>query len=105
MPTPTNTPSDPVHAAYDEGRRMGLATGALALSVVAFINLLGLEKSILAIVLATLALYGAGPAAAVLRRGRVALVIAAVHAATVLVVLAVFHDKLARLIELLQQLS
>ena len=80
MPAPADQrPVDPIHAAYQDGRRLGLATAALALSIVAFINLLGIEKSILAIVLALLAMQGALPGAGVLRRGRIALVLAVVH--------------------------
>jgi hypothetical protein len=96
---------DPVHAAFQEGRRLGLATGALALSIVAFVNMLGIEKTVLAAVLAVLSLQGARPAAQVLRRGRAALAIVAVHALTIVTVLLVFHDKLQQLIHLLQKLS
>ncbi len=84
---------------------MGLATGALALSVVAFVNLLGMEKSILAGVLALLALQGAAPAADLIRRGRIALAIAVVHILTVIFLLVVFHDKLLQLLHLLQKLG
>ena len=84
---------------------MGLATGALALSVVAFVNLLGMEKSILAIVLAWVALVGAGPAADVIRRGRVALAIAALHILTIAFVLIAFHEKLLQLLHLFEKLG
>lgn len=97
--------TDPIYAAYQRGRRMGLATGALALSVVAFVNLLGMEKSILAGVLALLALQGAAPAADLIRRGRIALAIAVVHILTVIFMLVVFHDKLLQLLHLLQKLG
>ncbi len=97
--------TDPIYAAYQRGRRMGLATGALALSVVAFVNLLGMEKSILAGVLALLALQGAAPAADLIRRGRIALAIAVVHILTVIFLLVVFHDKLLQLLHLLQKLG
>jgi hypothetical protein len=106
MSEPSNVSQiDPVHVAYQEGRRLGLATGALALSVVAFVNMLGIEKSVLAGVLALLSLQGARPVASVLRRGRAALAIAAVHAVTIVTVLILFHDKLLQLIHLLQKLS
>ncbi len=97
--------TDPLDAAFQRGRCMGLATGALALSVVAFVNLLGMEKSILAGVLALLALRGAVPAAGFIRRGRIALAIAAIHILTVVVVLVVLHDKLLQLLHLLQKLG
>jgi uncharacterized integral membrane protein len=71
-----------------------------------------MEKSILAIVLAVLAMQGAGPLTVAFRRGRTALVIAAVHIVTItglLVLLLVhFHDKLPQLrqiLQLLQQLN
>jgi len=106
MPESNNYPiSDRVQLAYQEGRRLGLATAALALSAVAFVNLLGFEKSILAGVLAILSLEGAAPAARILRRGRAALAIAAVHVVTIVAVLVLFHDKLRDLIHLLQKLS
>lgn len=97
--------TDPTYVAYQRGRRMGLATGALALSVVAFVNLLGVEKSALACVLAGLALKGAAPAADVIRRGRSALAIAVIHIITIGFVLLMFHDKLLQLIHLLQKLG
>lgn len=91
------TASDPAAVAYDEGRRVGLATGALALSVVSYVNLLGIEKSLLAIALAIVALQGAGSFHAALRRGRVALAFALIHAVTVVAVVAIFHEKLTQL--------
>ncbi|HEY1899299.1 MAG TPA: hypothetical protein VGG49_05865 [Steroidobacteraceae bacterium] len=97
--------TDRVQAAFQEGRGVGLATGALALSVVAFLNLLGLEKSILAAVLAILALQSVAASRAVIRRGQAALVLAGVHFITVVTVIAVFHDKLLQLVHLLQKLG
>ena len=98
-------PRDPIQSAYQDGRRIGLATGALALSVVSFVNMLGLEKSILAIVLAVLAMQGVEPLAAALRRGRMALLIASVHIISFVVVLVIFRDKLIELLRLLHTLS
>lgn len=96
---------DPAYIAYQEGRRLGLATGALALSAVAFINMLGIEKSVLAVVLALLSLQGARPIERVLRRGRAALVLAGVHVISIITVFVLFHDKLTQLLHLLQKLS
>jgi hypothetical protein len=98
-------PHDPIRDAYRDGRRFGLATGALALSIVAFINLLGMEKSVLAIVLAILAMQGAEPAAAAYRRARTAIVIAAVHVVTIVAFLVLFHDKMIELVHALHKLS
>ena len=94
-----------MQAAYDEGRRAGLAAAALALSIVAFVNLLGMEKSILAAVLALVALRGAIPGAALRRRARVALAFALVHVITVVTLVVHFRDKFGELLRLLHKLS
>jgi len=96
---------DPAQTAYEDGRRFGLATAALALGVVSFVNMLGIEKSILAIVLAILAMQGAGFRTAVLRRGRTALILASVHVITSVVVLVIFRARLMELVQLLHKLS
>ena len=49
------TPTDPAGPAFAEGKRTGLAIGALAASAVAFVSLLGIEKAILGLALAALA--------------------------------------------------
>ena len=90
--------------AYRDGWRSGLALGALAIAVVAFINLLSMEKSILAAVLAIVAIKGAGKGPAT-RRGRLALGIAVLHLAFAATVLTLLHDKLGRLFHLLQTLG
>ena len=87
--------------AYKAGRRDGLALGALALALVAFVNVLSVEKSILAVVLAILA-FKAAPGAA---RAKWALGIAGLHIVTWVTVLVLFHDKLGQLLKLLQQLG
>lgn len=97
--------ADPIEGAYERGRRIGLATGALALSVAAFVNLLGLEKSILAAILALLALRGSASAADGVRRARAAAILALLHIATVIAVLVIFHDKLLQLLHLLERLG
>ncbi len=96
---------DAVATAYDAGRRTGLAVAALAVSLVAFLSLLGLEKAILAVVLGVLAMRG-GPAASAARRlGLAAVVIAAAWLVSVSVVLALYWPKLADLIQALERLS
>ena len=90
---------------YRAGRRDGLALGALALALVAFVNVLSVEKSLLAVVLAVLALKAAPAEAPASRRARWALVVAGLHILTWIGVLVLFHDKLARLLPLLQQLG
>lgn len=91
--------------AYEEGRRAGLATAALATSVVAFISLLGLEKAILAGVLGILAIRGTGAASRGRRLGLAAVGVAGVYAITFVIVLVVFRDRLAELFRLLQQMG
>jgi hypothetical protein len=97
--------TEAIHSAHRDGYRLGLATSALALSAVAFVNMLGIEKSVLSAVLALLALQGAKPIDQLLRRGRAALLVSAVYAVTIVTVLVLYHDKLSDLIHLLQKLS
>lgn len=95
---------DSRQAALLQGRREGLATAALAAGCVAFINLLGAEKALLAITLAGLAL-GALPAGPARGRALAALGLGAIYLVTMIVVLILYHDKLARLLELLKDLG
>jgi len=90
---------------YQQGVRAGLATSALALAAVAFLNLLGLEKSMLAIVLAVLALRGNIAPPAATRRGRAALALAAAHLVTFIVLITIFHDYLGHLIQAMAKLG
>ena len=85
------------------GRSEGMATAAVAVGALAFLNLLGAEKGILAIVLGLLALRNAPPPSQ--RRARVAIVLGAVQIATVVTVLVLFQDKLRQLIDLLRTLG
>ncbi len=98
-------PTSPADDGFDAGRRYGLATAALALSVVSFLNLLGMEKSMLALVLAVIAMRGAEPIGILMRRSRVAIGIAVLHVLTISVVLVIFHEKFAELLTLLHELS
>jgi hypothetical protein len=93
-----------VARAWAAGRREGLAIAALALGLVAFLNLLGAEKSLLALVLAGLALSGGGAGRA-RRRAWLAIGLAALHLVTIAVVLVVFRDKLGELLGLLRTLG
>ncbi len=91
-------------AAYQQGRGEGLAIAALALSGAAFINLLGAEKALLALLLATLALsglrHGSGRTKAMAAIG-----LATVYLVTVVGVLVVYRDKIGPLIALLKDLA
>lgn len=97
-------PSEREEAAYREGWHAGLALGALAIAGTAFINLLSVEKSLLAIVLALLAMRRVG-SDATRQRGKLAVAVAATHLALAALLLSLFHDKVARLLSLLQALG
>jgi hypothetical protein len=99
--SPLQTPAD---RHYQTGRRDGLALGALALALVAFVNVLSLEKALLAAGLAVLALKAA-PGAPANRKAQWALGIALFYIVSWAAFLVIFHDKLARLIQLMQQLG
>lgn len=94
--------------AYDAGRRAGLSIGALAASLVAFVSLLGLEKALLALTLAILALAG-GRRGGGRRSGRrmaaCAIGVSCVYIVTYAVILIVFRSQLAKLLHLMQQLG
>ena len=103
-PSSTLDPHSDLAQARDDGRRQGLAIAALATSLVAFLNLLGAEKSILAIVLATIAMAGTG-SRLVRRRSLIAIGLALIHIATVVTVLVIFRDELGELVRLLSTLG
>ena len=92
-------------AAYQDGKRAGLAIAALALAVVAFINLLNLEKSLLAIVLAILSLQGAATYGVARKWARAALVIAIAHIVLLTVLVTLYRSVFIELFRLLQKLS
>jgi hypothetical protein len=91
-------------AALRQGRGEGLAFAAVALGIVAFINLLGAEKGIVAAALGVLARRHAtsNPAR---RRGAVAITLGGVQIATIVVVLVLFRDKIGQLLDLLKTLG
>lgn len=104
MSSPTSAGEDPEHAALRRGRLEGMATAALAAGCVAFVNLLGAEKAMLAFVLAAVALAGLprGPARV---RAMAAVALAVLYAATIAAVLIVYHERLGQLIGLLRDLG
>jgi hypothetical protein len=89
---------------YRAGRRDGLALGAFALALLAFVNALSLEKAILAAVLAVLAL-NAAPGGAKSRLALGALTIASLYIVSWVALLIIFWDRISQLIHLLQQLG
>jgi uncharacterized membrane protein len=98
--------NETMHAdSFQEGKRTGLAIGALAAAAVAFVSLLGIEKAVLAIVLGVLAVRGASPASRSRRLALLALGIAVVYALTFAVVMILFHQKIGELFRLLQQMG
>jgi len=99
-----STQDDPRQVARRQGRQEGLATAALAAGCVAFVNLLGAEKALLAVTLAGLALGGL-PAGSARSRALAALGLSAVYLATLITVLIVYHDKLTHLLGLLKDLG
>ena len=91
--------------AFDAGRRAGLATAAMALSLVAFLSLLGAEKAILAIALGVLALRGSQPGSAGRRLATVAIVVASAFLVSITFILIMFWNELVGLVAHLRQLS
>ena len=90
--------------ARSRGHSEGLALAALSLSLISFLNLLGVEKSILAIIFAVAALAGTRDEPG-RRRAFIALGLSALHIATIAVVLVVFHEQLGELLKLLSKLG
>ena len=91
-------------AALMRGRREGYATAALAASCVGFINLLGMEKALLAMALAAMAIGGL-PAGAARSRALAAFGLGGVYIVTIVAVVTVYHDKLLHLLALLKDLA
>jgi hypothetical protein len=100
-----NLTSAATEATYADGRRVGLATGALATAAVAFVSLLGIEKAVLAGVLATLALRGARAGTLAQKLSAAALLLAVVYTITYVTVLIVFREQLAELLRLMQKMG
>jgi hypothetical protein len=104
--TPDQTAKDAqIAEAFDAGRRAGLATAALALSVVAYVSLLGAEKALLAIALGVIARRGSRPGSAGRKLATIAMGIAAVFLVSIVFVLIMFWDHLVELVNHLKQLS
>lgn len=104
--TDRSIPTQPAELvqAQAEGRRQGMATAALALGLVSFLNLLGAEKAILAIVLALLAMSGS-TSRIVRQRSRFAIALALLYILTIVLVLGLYHDQLSELLRLLTRLG
>ena len=90
---------------FADGRRSGLATAALAVGVVSFLSMLGVEKAALAVVLGVLAIRGAAPGSSARRLGMVAVLLGGLFVVTLIVLLAVFRNEFAELLRSLRRLS
>jgi hypothetical protein len=104
LPEPSVT-EDPLAQAFEAGRRAGLATAAMALSLVAFFSLLGAEKALLAIALGLLARRGSQPGSAGRRLATVAIGVATVFLVSIAFILILFWKELEDIVNYLRQLS
>jgi hypothetical protein len=77
----------------------------LAVGVISFVSLLGVEKASLAVVLGVLAIRGAAAGASGRRLGLAAILLGGLFVVTLIVLLVLFHGKFAEMLRLLQQLS
>ena len=94
-------------SAFVLGQRRTLAAVALGLALLSFLNLAGLAKAILAIVLGMKALSPAPPPALESRRGwaRLAIGLAAAHVVLVVTVILLNLDRLSKLLDALRAMS
>ena len=90
---------------FQAGRRMGFGISGLALGLVTFLSLLGLEKAILTMVLGALAMRGDPRVPAAKRLGIAAIALSVIFILTAVVLLYLFHDRYSELIENLKKLS
>jgi len=91
--------------AFDAGRRAGLATAAMALSLVSFLSLLGAEKAFLAIALAIIARRGSQPGSAGRRLATIAIGVATVFLVSIAFILIVFWKEFGDFVNYFRQLS
>ena len=98
---------DSRESAFVLGQRYNLATLALVVALLSFLNLAGLEKAILAVVIGMKALRPAPPPALEQRRtwARVAIGLAVAHAALVIGFILFNLDRLTQLINALRAMS
>jgi hypothetical protein len=98
---------DTREAAFVLGQRYAFATLALVVALLSFVNLAGLEKGILAIVLALKALARTPAPALSMRRGwaRGGAALAAAHMVLVAAVILLNLDRIPKLIDALRALS
>lgn len=94
-------------SAFVLGQRYTLATLALGLALLSFLNLAGLEKAILAIVLGLKAIRSTPEPVLEQRRGwaRLGIGLAAAHVVLVVTLVLLNLDRLSRLLEALRAVS
>jgi hypothetical protein len=94
-------------SAFVLGQRYTLATVALGLALLSFLNLAGMEKAILAIVLGVKALKSVPAPALEQRRGlaRIGIGLGAAHIVLVLTIILLNLDRLGTLVETLRAMS
>jgi hypothetical protein len=98
---------DARESAFVLGQRYTLATLALALALLSFLNLAGTEKAMLAIFLGVKALRKTPEPALEERRGlaRIGIGLAAAHIVLVVTIILLNLDRLGRLLEALRAMS
>ena len=98
---------DTRESAFVLGQRYTLATLALGLALLSFLNVAGIEKAVFAIALGLRALRPGPPPALEQRRSwaRVAIGLAAVHIVLVVTVILLNLDRLATLVDALRAMS
>ncbi len=89
------------------GQKYAYATVSLVLGIMSFVNLLGIEKGILAIVFGVLAVAsGPGPALAERRSwGKLGVLLGAIQIVIVVAVVALNFDKVLEVIRMLERLG
>jgi hypothetical protein len=89
------------------GQKYAFATAALMLGIASFINLLGMEKAILAIIFARLALKSDPPPALVKHRewGHAGLVLGILQVVLICLLVIVFRNQLREILDLLLKLQ
>lgn len=97
--------SELIQKGYADGKRDGMAVGAVVAGAAAFISLLGAEKAILAFVLAVLAIRGAKAGSTARRLSIVAIILAIVYAITYIILLSLYYGKFVDFIQTFQKLS
>jgi len=106
MTLPDNNPASPeLDRIYARGWRAGVAAASIGAALISVINLLGIEKASLAIVLGALAVRGAERGTRTRRLGLIAIAVGIVFVITVAIVLALFWKRFAELVHLLRTLG